>query len=324
MGSDSHTIGLHARIRLTHGVLQRLADDCGADLLHVKGPAVHEDLLARQDEDGKSVVVPRVSTDADVLVRPAHLDRFLATLEANGWRRLANFREGSPFGHASNYWHDLLGHVDVHRRFPGIEMDAEQAFDRMWADRLDVDLAHTRCATPSVLAQRLVLLLHAARSGSTDHPDIVRLWTEADEQTRARTSDLAVEFDAEVGLAAATGRLEHYRDARTYDLWRQFSTGDTSRLHEWRARIRAAGTPWEAISVALQSLTLNRPHLEMDLGHPLTRADIVRGYLHRTQLAARELRSAITARIPRRAHTPPDNAGTEGHDPARRRDEEAR
>ena len=100
---------------------------------------------------------------------------------------------------------------------------------------------------------------------------------------------LARDLDAQVALAAAIGELEQYRGHRTYDLWRQFSTGDPSRLHEWRARVRAAPTRKEAVKVVLNSLALNRPHLRMDLGHDLTRADIVRGYWDRTVRASQEV-----------------------------------
>ena len=35
---------LVVRVALIHGVLQRIADECGARLLHIKGPAVAAEL----------------------------------------------------------------------------------------------------------------------------------------------------------------------------------------------------------------------------------------------------------------------------------------
>lgn len=296
---ETSIIPVADRVRLTHGILQRTADDAGVDVLHIKGPALHPDLLQLSD-DGQTPI-PRHSTDADVLVRPSHLERFQRALETDGWRMTADFIAGSAFGHAANYWHDMLGYCDVHRRFPGIEADPEQAFDVLWAGRRPVGIAHVGCNAPALEAQRLIILMHAARSGVPDHPDKIRAWDDATDADRNAVRALAAHLDAEVALAAATGHLEEYRTDRNYDLWRQFSTGDTSRWHEWRARIRAAGSPAEALRVAARSLRLNQAHLRMDLGHDLTRADVARGYRDRTLRALGEFSAAVRKQISRGA-----------------------
>ena len=59
-------------------------------------------------------------SDADVLVRPSQVRRFVRVLEGAGWQRRSRFHTGSPFGHAQTYWHDHLGYADVHRFFPGL------------------------------------------------------------------------------------------------------------------------------------------------------------------------------------------------------------
>ncbi|MGK2310398.1 nucleotidyltransferase family protein [Cutibacterium sp. V947] len=288
-GVTEVTIGTASRIELTHGVLQRLADRCGADVLHVKGPAVSPELLGHRFVDGKDTVIPRGSTDADILVRPEHLAQFENTLANHGWHKVADFRDGSAFGHAANYWHEFLGYADVHRQFPGIDIAPSQAFQALWTRRQGIDIAHTPIHTPSVTDQRLILLLHAARSGNPNHPDKVRCWDDADDHDRRAVRTLARDLNAQVALAAVIGELDQFRGHRTYDLWRQFSTGDPSRLHEWRARIHAAPTRKDAVQVILRSLALNRPHLRMNLGHELTRADIARGYWDRTVKASQEV-----------------------------------
>lgn len=288
---EKSTISIADRVLLAHGILQRTADDAGVDILLIKGPALHPDLLQRT-ADGEHTI-PRHSTDADVLVRPSQLKCFQQALKADGWRMTADFIAGSAFGHAANYWHDVLGYCDVHRRFPGIEIGPEQAFDLLWTDRQTVSLAHVACNTPTLTAQRLIILMHAARSGGPDHPDKVRAWDDATDADRDAVRTLASHLDAEVALAAATGHLEDYRSDHNYDLWRQFSTGDTSRWHEWRARLRAADSPVDAFKVAVRSLRLNQAHLRMDLGHDLTRADVLRGYRDRTLRALRELATVM-------------------------------
>lgn len=95
---DAVDIPLGARVRLAHGIVQQLADQCGAQILHIKGPALHPTL--REPTDGV-----RASTDADILVRPAHVGRLVRTLTAHGWETVTDFTTGSAFEHAANLWH---------------------------------------------------------------------------------------------------------------------------------------------------------------------------------------------------------------------------
>src|SRR6187200_1631590 len=118
-------IDLQARVRLAHAAVQALAEQHGIDLLHVKGPALDAS-LSRPD---------RPSSDADVLVRPAQVEAFTAHLRAHGWRLVTDFASGSAFEHAANYHHGHWGYVDVHRVFPGITLEPDEAFELLWSER---------------------------------------------------------------------------------------------------------------------------------------------------------------------------------------------
>ncbi|HOB05191.1 MAG TPA: 2-nitropropane dioxygenase [Propionibacteriaceae bacterium] len=260
------------RVHLAHAVVQGVADDCGADILHVKGPAVDPRVSDRR----------RPSTDADVVVRPAHVKALMAGLAARGWDTRTTFSTGSAFEHAASLWHDQLGWVDVHRFFPGFELDAAEAFDVLWRDSSPATIAHRPCRVPSLDAQRLLLLVHAARS---HRPlDVEAAWG----SNRDATMALARVLRAEVALAAATGSLDDYADEPTYQLWRHFSTGGTSRLAEWRARIKAAPTKRAAALLAARALLVNTDHLAMRLGHRPTRREVVDEYGQRIRAAVRE------------------------------------
>jgi len=83
--TDLPPIPLLQRTRLAHATLQAIADECGANILHIKGPAVDVALLPPKDDapanaTAEERAIPRLSQDADVLVRPAHIKRFLAAL----------------------------------------------------------------------------------------------------------------------------------------------------------------------------------------------------------------------------------------------------
>ena len=94
----------------------------------------------------------------------------------HGWSVVTRFETGSIFEHAASLWHTQLGYVDLHRRFPGVDLDAEAAFDVLWSERLERHIAHQPCPVPSTDGQRLILLLHAARGGGVRHPDAQLLW----------------------------------------------------------------------------------------------------------------------------------------------------
>ena len=290
--NDSSAIPVGLRVHLAHAAVQSIADGCRADILHVKGPALDAALRPTTivDVDGTPIEKPspRWSTDADILVRPAHVPRMMRALTDHAWDVVTRFETGSVFEHAASLWHSHLGYVDVHRRFPGIQLDAAEAFELMWRGRHEVLIAHQSVAVPAIDVQRLVLLLHAARGGGLKNPD-GRLWTEAAEADQQRTLALAEQFNAEVALAAATGRLDEYAHDPTAPLWRVMVAGGTpNRVDEWVARFRAApGIPARA-RVLGRSLIVNTDHLAMRLHRAPTRAEVAEEYLYRVAKLGRE------------------------------------
>lgn len=266
------------RAHLAHGALAEIARERGLDVLHVKGPAVHPGI-------GRPLVI---ATDADVVVRPRHVGRFIDALVNHGWEHVTSFETGSAFEHAATYYHASWGYADVHRVFPG--MTDERAFDRLWRERQETDIAGIACPVPSLTAQRLLLLLHVARNGrGALDPDRERAWDVLDDDGRVRVRALAAEVGAQVGLAAALGELDHYVDDPSHDLWMVFSRGGATRLQEWRARFRAARGPWAKSRVLCRSFMVNTDHLAMALGRRPTRGEVVSEFLGRIAEAGREL-----------------------------------
>ena len=288
-------------VQFSHACLQVLADDHGIDLLHIKGPAVDESLLDRttvQDPDTQRSVeqpVPRNSVDADVLVRPSHVSRLFEAMSRHGWRMAFDFVDGSAFEHASTWEHPSFEHVDVHRQFPGIGLDPEAAFDILWGARHATLIAGLSCPVPDTTAQRLILILHAVRGGDLEHSDIRNSWTLASDDQRRRVERLAADLRAEVALAAATGHLDDYRDAREYDLWKVLSTGDRSRTRLWLARVKAQPTPAAGIRMGLKLVLPNRNRMAQRLGRRPTTGELASEYLQATRTAAGELGKLVRA-----------------------------
>lgn len=263
MTEDPHARAapIAARVHLAHAIVQKLADDHAIDLLHLKGPAVLPGLRAEG----------RHSSDVDVLVRPSHLARLAAALESVGWEKRTDFATGSVFAHAANWWHDDWGWVDVHVHWPGVMVEAEQAFDVLSRTRQVLPIAHRDCQVPDRTAQRLILVLHSARSGGSS--DVDHAWVAADPAEQDAVRALAAELDAEVALAAGIGELELHRHHPTYRLWKHFAEGG-SRADEWRARMAAATGLRAKARLATAALRVNRDHLGMELGRPPTREEL--------------------------------------------------
>lgn len=208
-------------VQLGHAAVQLVCERAGIDALHIKGPAV-DPRLER----------PCASTDADVLVRPGQQDRLIAELVRHGWRVVTGFEDGSAFHHAAALWHTYLGYVDVHRIFPGFEVPASEAFDILWADRGQTEIAHRDCSVPSLTAQRVMLVLHTARGGRGT--DLERAWHDATQAERDEMAVLVDRLQARVAFDIALGRLDTNLDAASHDLWQLYATGRQSdRWAEW-------------------------------------------------------------------------------------------
>lgn len=236
--SEPLTVPVRVRVHLAHATVQAIADEADADILHIKGPAVDRSLRPTE----------RLSVDADVLVRPSHLKRFLKGLKRHGWQQVTTLRSGGLVEHSTNWFHGALGQMDVHVRFPGIQAEAERAFERLWWNRSTLEIAQRPCVVPSLAAQRLILLLHAARDLNSYSAEVRDAWDRSTQGERDEVLTLAGDLGAEVALAAATGRLEDFGDRPEYGLWRLYADGTitTAGLGKVVAEIKAApeGIRW--------------------------------------------------------------------------------
>jgi hypothetical protein len=275
------------RVELAHAAVQCLAESLGVDLLHIKGPAVHPGLRTRTS----------TGSDVDVLVRPDAVGRLMTALDEHGWRVETTFASGSAFDHAANLYHPSWGLLDVHRHYPGMDQDPARAFSVLWRSRGSTRLAHVPCPVPAPLAQSLVLLLHAARSGEpgVHHPDVAPNWTERTPEERDAIRALATETGATVALAAATGHLEDFAGTPEAALWEVFAHGG-DRLDEWSARWRAARGPRAKASVAVRSLAVNRYYLGQRLGHEPSAREVAGEFARRLAAGARAAAVRLSGR----------------------------
>lgn len=272
---------LRVVVQLCHATAEVLAGQVGADLLHIKGAAVAPEVRAAE---------PLRSTDADVLVRPEHVDRYLGHLRASGWTVETDFAHGSSFEHATTLRHPTWGYLDLHRWWPGFEIDPAAAFDLLWRDRRTTKLAGLDCSVPAVVDQRIILCINAVRDPIhpvDKHPVILRCWSTRPADEQVEIARRVHRLGADLAFSVVTGGLEAHRGDPGYRVWRVASTGGTRR-EEWLARIAAAPTRGAAIRLALRSPAVNVQSLKVRLGRPPTAWDIVREFFARIVRAGRQ------------------------------------
>lgn len=281
-------VPVDVRATLAHAAVQHLARAVGVHVLHIKGPAL--DATLRHPD--------RRFSDADVLVRPAHVERMLAALEGHGWTRVIDFRNSSAFEHSTELTHEGWGNLDLHRLIPGLGLEPEEAFERLWRGRRVGTLAGRPCAVPDLADQALVLLLHAARSPGEvkGQRDITTAWSEASAEARESIRERVRVMSAEVAFSVVEGRLEDHRGQPGYALWRAASEGGT-RIEEWRARFAAAPTWRDKAILAFHAALVNTQHLAAVRGRPVSRREVAVEFLARP---ARGLREELGRRRGRR------------------------
>lgn len=291
-----------AGVSFAHAAVQVIAVGRVIDVLHIKGPAVRNLILAEDTLDDAASghftekLVARRSIDADVLVRPSQVERFLEAVGQHGWRLSVPFADGSTFEHAATLVHPSLAPVDVHRRFPGVGLDPEEAFDRLWRDHSTQAIAGIDSWTPSVAAQRLILLLNAARGGS-NHDDRDVAWNRATAGEQEEVREIARELRADVALAAATGHLEEYADRREHDLWELLSAGAGTPFQRWRARIRAETNPVKAVRTGWRLLVPTSHRMSLEAGRDLVGLDLLRAYVQRLTLGFGQTAGLVGRRV---------------------------
>ncbi|WP_226963694.1 nucleotidyltransferase family protein [Nostocoides sp. F2B08] len=269
-------------VALSHAAVQAIADQERLTVLHIKGPIVDATLrasaLARYGDDEPSETRRRHSIDADVLVAPSQARSLLDAMTRHGWTLAWDFDEGSLFAHAATMQHRYLAHVDVHRWFPGIEMEPELAFRTLTEGARRIDVAEYPCLVPSDDAHRLILLLHAARSGGgAGASDVTQLWTRSTSEQQEAVRRLAEDLDARVALAAAIDELDSVRHHRSYRLWRALQRPQHTHREVLVGHLRSA-RPRELLPLVIRFALLNKRRMQRQSEESLKLRETLHAY----------------------------------------------
>ncbi|MCV7514032.1 nucleotidyltransferase family protein [Micrococcus luteus] len=155
-GGEVEPLPLSQAIPLAAAAVQEAAAAAGVRALVIKGVTAEVQLLRPAGRP----------TDVDVLVAPGDVAPLLHALRGQGWvprpddNHLGIFPEHSVTVMHPQWPCDL----DVHHRYPGLDAHApKRAFDRLWSDHAEVEVAHWPVAAPSRAAHAVILALTSLR-----------------------------------------------------------------------------------------------------------------------------------------------------------------
>jgi hypothetical protein len=207
----------------------------------------------------------RVSADVDVLVPERDFDSLLALLTDRGWIARHQDPDTTTFPrHSESLFHTGWGvDLDLHFRFPGIELPNDATADSLWLQRTTLWCGDQPVALPGLADAVLVAALHSLRSlRARRHAEeldfLVERCVQMDHSTLVRR---ATELHA---LATARPFLERIGVEPTSVDWGEPSA-------EWMLRTRVAD-PMErrALTWSRASARERARHLRLALFPPAT------------------------------------------------------
>lgn len=147
---------LAVAVPLAAAAVQEIAATAGIRMLVVKGAAA----------EGQGLRPEGRPADVDVMVAPRDVPALLSVLEPRGWSpRPEDNRLGVFPEHSITLMHPQWPcDLDVHHRYPGLDAaDPERAFDRLWTDHVDVEIAHWPVPVPDRSAHAVIVALTSLR-----------------------------------------------------------------------------------------------------------------------------------------------------------------
>jgi hypothetical protein len=231
--SPSSTLALEQSIPLTAVLCVWAAEEAGARILIIKGPAAEH---YRQRAS-------RVSSDIDVYADPLSTEIFQSALSRRGWKRRPIDTSDIWPVHSFTYFHSQWPNdIDVHFRFPGFDESSQNVFEQIYSQHNLIKIAGQPVPIPSELDSWIIQGLHAARSywEKQSHDDLALL-----RETQPLDGKTLTDRARQLGCTAAL--YPHFSE----DLL-SLSAQERIPSDEWRLRM-AAQNPGAARILVLRS-----------------------------------------------------------------------
>ncbi|WP_183086101.1 nucleotidyltransferase family protein [Mycetocola tolaasinivorans] len=213
------------------------------------------------------------SSDVDVLVSPADLDRFTTEVARRGWQlRPSDIDTGAFPQHSVTYFHaEWPCDLDVHFRFPGLEGDAEEVFDALYFRRSHLNMIGRSIAHPGLVDALTIAVLHCLRS-----PGLQRQESEYRALVRQATRfDSTVLVDQARSVGALACIAPYLREA--YGL--ALPAGTPPASEEWILRTTLTSPNARRMALLMQAPMREKVHL-MRLAIAPTSSTLLKNDIH--------------------------------------------
>lgn len=139
---------------LVYALIAHVSQAIGIDVVFIKGPTLHAQGLRTREHSG----------DVDCWVRPGDDVRLADAMRAWGWTPLFSAFTGTGVTHSLTLEAGEWGcAIDVHSRYPGIDLDPREAFEIALAESEPRVFAGTVCRTPRTPFHAIIGALHSVR-----------------------------------------------------------------------------------------------------------------------------------------------------------------
>lgn len=147
-------------VLLAHAFVAHVAKNSGIRAVLIKGPG----------SQLQGLRPPKQSADVDVLVDPGRVAELKDALGFLGWRPRPVEPDSKAFPrHSETLYHpDWPIDVDVHYRFPGMDVAGGTLFESVWNTSVSAELAGCEVRIPGRPMAICLIALHALRSPSAD------------------------------------------------------------------------------------------------------------------------------------------------------------
>lgn len=139
---------------LVYALVARVAASRGIACVFTKGPALRLQGLREREHSG----------DVDLWCDPTRVEDLVDALRPWGWHRSPDPWHGTTIHHTVTLLPDRWGcEIDVHRRFPGLVLDDERAFQLVARDAAPLRFAGVDVLVPATGTHAVLAALHAVR-----------------------------------------------------------------------------------------------------------------------------------------------------------------
>lgn len=220
---------------LVYALIAHVCAAQGIQVVFIKGPTLHAQQLRARQHSG----------DVDCWVRPGDDIRLAEAMRVWGWTPLLSPFTGTGVTHSLTLEAGEWGcAIDVHTRYPGIDIDPSAAFEIALAESEPRVFAGVTCATPRTPFHAIVWALHSVRPfvGAPAGESGIQEAAEALGAAGSETVELAERLNAVYALQIPLQRAfpaaaRTYPDARPPADWAWRLTASAPRRH-----LRALGT----------------------------------------------------------------------------------